>query len=113
MQLMPPVGGGNCGPLGPVAGFASLLGGSMGGMGGPKSAAGAHGHMKRQFPASLMALLPKMAMFLGGGGSVGSGSGFAVPESVSKVKSGIYVSPKDTMQFTVSISLDVAMRLRS
>jgi hypothetical protein len=60
-----------------------------------------HTRSKRQeLPAWLDNLLPKVSVFVGGGGSVGSGGPFAVPNSVSAVRSGAYISPKDTFQFS-------------
>ncbi len=68
-------------------------------------ATSAHGtHMKRQSLADTIAsFLPKFAVLLGGGGSVGSGGAFAVSKSVSDVRSGAYVSAKDTFQFSSEI----------
>jgi hypothetical protein len=48
-------------------------------------------------------LIPKTTIFLGGGGSVGSGSALAVSDKVSQVKSGAYVGPKDAFQFTAEV----------
>jgi hypothetical protein len=64
----------------------------------------AHGHTKRQeIPSWLQGFLPKVSVFVGGGGSVGSGSAFAVSRSVSNVRSGAYVAPSDTFQVTSEI----------
>ena len=59
-----------------------------------------HAHKKRQFSGPLSSIIPKVTIFLGGGGSVGSGSALAVPDRVNRVKSGAYVGPNDAFQFT-------------
>jgi hypothetical protein len=82
------------------------MGGMFGGlMGMPKSSSpSTHEHTKRQQLSGLLGnLMPKATIFIGGGGSVGSGSALAVPESVSHVKSGAYIGPKDLFQFTAEV----------
>lgn len=79
-----------------LSGFGNL-GKSMGDTKSGKSSG--HSHMKRQ--AWLEALIPKVAVFVGGGGSVGSGSVFAVKDSV--VKSGAYIAPSDTFLFSSEV----------
>jgi hypothetical protein len=91
-------------------GLGSILGGSGGGfnfgslMGGNSAVGGSHSHSKRQeIPAWMQVFLPKIAVFVGGGGSVGSGSAFAVSNTVSEVRSGAYVAKGDTFQFSSEI----------
>lgn len=60
-------------------------------------------HLKRQLPSWMMSMMPAVSVFVGGGGSVGSGGAFAVSDSVSPVRSGAYIGPKDTMLFTSEI----------
>jgi hypothetical protein len=106
----------------PSCGFAALLGalskggkgkGSSGNMG---SAAGIMGAPtrpgsrasleKRQFGSkgkgkSGMNMSMMSAVFIGGGGSAGSGSSFAAKNT--NVKSGVYISPTDKFTFTAEI----------
>jgi hypothetical protein len=51
--------------------------------------------------AEASGLMPAVAVFVGGGGSSGSGSAFAVPNS--EVKSGVYIGKADTFQFSSEI----------
>ncbi|KAF2400927.1 hypothetical protein EJ06DRAFT_521587 [Trichodelitschia bisporula] len=89
----------------------------------PSSAALAHSHGRRQLPNGVNGtpkistpskgsapasssswfdnLIPAVAVFVGGGGSAGSGSAFAARNS--NVKSGVYITKSDTFQFTSEI----------
>jgi hypothetical protein len=97
MQLPNPV----VPPCSGAAGLNPFAGGLLNMANG---AGGGHAHSKRQeIPAWLAAFIPKMSVFVGGGGQVGSGSAFAVPETVSKVRSGAYISKSDTFQFSSEI----------
>ena len=72
-------------------------------MGMSKSSQSAtHEHMKRQL-SGLSSFMPKVSIFIGGGGSVGSGTALAVPDRVSRVKSGAYIGPSDAFQFTAEV----------
>jgi hypothetical protein len=99
MQLPNPVIPPKCskGSKGPAGMFGGLMGMSK------SSKPATHAHTKRQFSGPLSSIIPKMTVFLGGGGSVGSGSALAVPDRVSRVKSGAYVGPNDAFQFTAEV----------
>jgi hypothetical protein len=98
--------------------------GNMGSMGGimsapPKStvrSSSGHSHEKRQFGgfgskgkgksnggSSMAGMMDSMmsAVFIGGGGSAGSGSGFAAKNT--NVKSGVYISPSNKFMFSAEI----------
>jgi hypothetical protein len=90
-------------PVGPPADCGAGIN-PFGGLLGMAKGAGGHSHSKRQeIPEWLAKILPKVSVFVGGGGQVGSGSAFAVPLSVSKVRSGAYISKSDTFQFASEI----------
>jgi hypothetical protein len=82
-------------------GMAGMFGGLMGMSKSSKPAS--HANARRQLSNPLSNLRPKATIFLGGGGSVGSGSALAVPDRVSRVKSGAYIGPKDAFQFTAEV----------
>jgi hypothetical protein len=106
MQLQNPVMPEAAGCTGTFANSIASGGGNLFGFGGglTSGSQGSHSHSKRQqVPAWLESLIPKSSVFVGGGGSVGSGSAFAVPTRVSDVRSGAYVGPKDTFQFSSEI----------
>lgn len=111
--------------------FGSGSKGNMGGIGGMMNApapndapktAGGHSHTKRQgkgkgkgsttkgatpksssggLSSFFESLIPAVSVFVGGGGSAGSGSAFAAKGS--DVKSGVYIGKSDTFQFSSEI----------
>jgi hypothetical protein len=106
-QLMPPVQAPTC----PGGGVISAIP-PMGGM-GPKAAGSttptkgtsgsmtgmSHGHSKREFINMKSKRQFGMSVFIGGGGSVGSGNPFA-PRPGSNIKSGYWIGKGGNMQLT-------------
>jgi hypothetical protein len=90
--------------LGLVAGmFLNTSGRGSMGMGGhsmPKSTTQT-GHSLSKRQDWMMNLLPQYSVFVGGGGSVGSSSVFAVKNS--RFKSGAYVGPSDSFLYTSEV----------
>jgi hypothetical protein len=79
--------------------FTGLLSGFTGGSAKSGKSSGHSSHNKRQ--NWLSNLIPAVSVFVGGGGSVGSGNAFAVKDS--KIKSGAYVGQSDQFQFSSEI----------
>lgn len=87
MQVMPPVSGYMCAKGGMISSVPPMTG--M----GPKKASGGAKLMKRQ----------GMSVFLGGGGSVGSGNPFSARPGTSDVKAGYYIGAGNNMYLTSEI----------
>jgi hypothetical protein len=90
MQLMPPVSGYRC----PKGGSISPMPPMMSGPGGS--------HSRRAFESELMKRQFAMSVFVGGGGSVGSGNPFSTRPG-SKVKSGYWIGKAGNMYLTSEI----------
>jgi hypothetical protein len=95
VQLQNPVRPLSCG----LSDFAGLLGSFTGGAAKSAKPSDHAAHTKRQ--DWLSSVMPAISVFVGGGGSVGSGNAFAVKDS--KVKSGAYIGQSDKFQFASEI----------
>jgi hypothetical protein len=89
-------------PVAPPSGcLNNLVSSGLSGLSALAKGTNGHVYSKRQdLPEWMESFIPKSTVLAGGGGQGGSGSALAVPETVSKVRSGAYVGMLDTFQFS-------------